>query len=264
MSRLRQARIIPCLLLNNNGLVKTTKFKKPVYLGDPRNVVKIFNDKEADELVLLDISATAQGRGPRIDLIQEIASECFMPLAYGGGIRSVEDVKKVISCGLEKVVINSSAITKPAFIEKVASEVGSQSVVVSIDVRQRGFFNKYEVHTHCGKKRTKLDPVTVARQMEAAGAGEILLNSIDRDGTMSGYDLSLINQVVNAVGIPVVACGGASNVNDLAKAVKIGGASAASAGSMFVFQGKLKAVLISFPTPHELETEFSNVSDMEN
>lgn len=252
----KRARIIPCLLLKNTGLVKTTKFKDPKYLGDPRNVVKIFNDKEADELVLLDITATLEANSPKFDLISEIASECFMPLAYGGGIRTVDEVKRLIGIGIEKVVINSSAVANPRLIEEIAKVIGSQSVVVSIDVKQSFISRRYEVYTHSGTKGTHLDPVFFAKQMEGAGAGEIFLNSIDRDGSMKGYDLDLIKKVVQAVRIPVVACGGAGNVRDLAEAIHVG-ASAASAGSMFVYQGKLKAVLISFPSPQELTQALS-------
>lgn len=251
MTQFKRTRIIPCLLLKNTGLVKTVRFKTPTYLGDPRNVVKIFNDKEADELVLLDITATLEGRGPRFDLIGEIASECFMPLGYGGGIRNVEEVKRLIGIGIEKVIVNSSAVGNPLLIEETAKVIGSQSVVVSIDVRQKFITRRYELCTHSGTKGTGLDPVEFARQMEQAGAGEILLNSIDRDGVMNGYDLDLISRVAQAVRIPVVACGGAATVTDLAQAIHVG-ASAAAAGSMFVFQGKLKAVLISFPAPQAL------------
>lgn len=259
MSHYKKARIIPCLLLKNTGLVKTTKFKDPRYLGDPRNAVKIFNDKEADELVLLDITATLAGAPPKFDLIAEIASECFMPLAYGGGIRTVDEVQRLIGIGIEKVVINSAAVSNPQLIEAAARVIGSQSVVASIDVRQSFISRRYEVFTHSGTKGTRLDPVAFARQMESAGAGEIFLNSIDRDGLMKGYDIDLVSKVAQAVRVPVVACGGAGTVRDLAEVVRAG-ASAASAGSMFVFQGKLKAVLISFPLPQELTQAFSDLN----
>lgn len=244
-------RIIPCLLLKSTGLVKTTRFRDPRYLGDPRNVVKIFNDKEADELVLLDIMATREGKEPQFDLIGEIASECFMPLAYGGGIRTVDQVRRLIGIGIEKVVINTAAVENPQLVEEAARVVGNQSVVVSIDVRQTLLTRRYEACTHGGTKSTKRDPVAIAREMEQRGAGEILVNSIDRDGMMKGYDLDLIGRMVEAVRIPVVACGGAGEAADLGRAVNAG-ASAVAAGSMFVYQGKLKAVLISFPAHQDL------------
>lgn len=256
---LHRPRVIPCLLLRNTGLVKTVGFKDPTYLGDPRNIVKIFNDKDADELALLDITATLDKRGPRFDLIREIASECFMPMGYGGGISTLDHVKQLIALGLEKVVINTQAVENPKLIEQSAAIIGSQSVVVSIDVKKSGLFGRYEVFTHGGRKGARLNPAEFARQMEQAGAGEILLNSIDRDGTMKGYDLDLIRMVTQAVTIPVVACGGAANVGDFARAVREGGASAVAAGSMFVFQGRHRAVLISFPSGQELRQHFAGI-----
>jgi imidazole glycerol-phosphate synthase subunit HisF len=251
----RRPRVIPCLLLRQTGLVKTRKFKDPVYLGDPRNVVKIFNDKEVDELVLLDINATAEAKPPQFELIREIVSECFAPLGYGGGISDVEHVRRILGIGVEKVVINTCTVTNPKLLEQAAHIAGSQSVVASIDVK-KGLLGKFEVFTHGGRKPTQLDPVTVAKQAEQAGAGEILINSIDQDGMMSGYDLKLIRMVSDAIRIPVVACGGAGKIQDLVDAVQIGGASAAAAGSMFVFHGKLRGVLISFPTGEELDQAF--------
>jgi len=257
MTHALRPRIIPCLLLRNSGLVKTVKFKDPTYLGDPRNVVKIFNDKDADELVLLDITATPERRSPRFELIEEIASECFMPMGYGGGIRTADDVRRIIGIGIEKAILNTAVVDNPRLITESADLIGSQSVVVSIDVKKVGLFGRYEVFTQGGRRATKLNPVDWARQAQDAGAGEILLNSIDQDGTMKGYDLDLIKLVSDAVGIPVVACGGAGSVADLVAAVERGGASAASAGSLFVFQGRHRAVLISFPTGQELKTSFA-------
>lgn len=251
----RRPRVIPCLLLRNTGLVKTKKFKDPIYLGDPRNVVKILNDKEVDELVLLDITATTEKRPPRFDLIQEIVSECFAPLGYGGGVRTADEVERITGIGIEKVIMNSAALENPALIEESARRVGSSSTVVSIDVR-KGLLGRYEVFTHAGTKRTRRDPVSVAKDMERAGAGEILLNSIDQDGMMTGYDLKLVMAVTQAVTIPVVACGGAGGVPDLVQVVTEAGASAAAAGSMFVFHGKLKGVLITFPTEKTLTDAF--------
>lgn len=248
-------RVIPCLLLCNAGLVKTVKFKDPKYLGDPINIVKIFNDKEVDELVFLDIIATVDGRRPPFELLEKVASEAFMPLGYGGGIRTLEDVKTILGLGIEKVVINSYAVENPSFITAVADFAGRQSVVVSIDVKKT-FWGKYEVRTHRGIRKTGLDPVEFATKMEIAGAGELILCSIDRDGTMKGYDINLISRVTSAVHIPVVACGGSRTIQDLGSAVKQGGASAAGAGSMFVFQGPHRAVLISYPAYSEIETIF--------
>ena len=248
-------RVIPCLLLRNLGLVKTVKFKNPTYLGDPINIVKIFNDKEVDELMFLDIMATVENKRPPFKLLEKVASEAFMPLGYGGGIRMLEDVKTIIGLGIEKLVINSYAVENPAFIRKVADFAGSSSVVVSMDVKKNRW-GKYEVFTHSGRKATGLDPVKFAVEMANIGAGELFLNSIDRDGTMQGYDLALITRVASAVNSPVVACGGARTVQDLEAAVKQGGASAAGAGSMFVFQGPHRAVLISYPTSQELKTAF--------
>ncbi len=247
-----RTRIIPCLLLRNQGLVKTVRFKDPKYVGDPINAVKIFNEKEVDELIFLDITATADGRRPSFKVLSEISSECFMPLAYGGGIRTIDDIQRIFALGVEKAVVNSRAAEDPRFIREAADAFGSQSVVVSMDVK-RNFFGRYEVLSHGGRRSTRRDPVGYARQMEEMGAGEIFLNSIDLDGTMKGYDIELIRSVSGAVGIPVIACGGAGKIEDFASAVKNGGASAVSAGSMFVFQGKHRAVLISYPEYRELE-----------
>lgn len=244
-------RVIPCMLLKGEGLVKTVKFKDPKYLGDPINIVRIFNDKEVDELIFLDILATTENRRPNFELLKKITSECFMPLGYGGGIRDMDDVKQLLSIGVEKFVLNTSAVENPSLVRAAADHAGSQAVVISIDVKKT-LFGKYEVFTRAGKKGTGLEPVKFAVDMEKQGAGEIFINSIDRDGTMQGYDLDLIGRVAEAVTVPVVACGGAGNVQHLAEAVKAG-ASAAAAGSMFVFQGPLRGVLISYPTQEELK-----------
>jgi imidazole glycerol-phosphate synthase subunit HisF len=250
------SRVIPYLLLKDKGLVKTVKFKTPKYLGDPRNVVKIFNEKEVDELIILDILATPEKRSIQFDLIQEIVSEAFMPVAYGGGIRNIDDARKVLALGVEKIVINTYAIENPSFIREVADLLGSQSVVVCMDVK-KNFVGKYKVFTHGGRKAFVLDPATVAKQMEKAGAGELVVNSIERDGTMMGYDLELIRSVVNSVNIPVIACGGAGRVDDFRDAIKKGGASAVAAGSFFVFEGRHRAVLISYPEQAELKRVLS-------
>ena len=244
-------RVIPCMLLKGEGLVKTVRFKDPKYLGDPINIVRIFNDKEADELIFLDILATVENRCPNFDLLRKITSECFMPLGYGGGIREMEDVKRLLSIGVEKLVFNTSAVENPSLIRAAADHAGSQAVVISMDVKKT-LFGKYEVFTRAGKKGTGLDPVKFAIDMEKQGAGEIFVNSMDRDGTMQGYDLDLVKRVAEAVSVPVVVCGGAGNIQHLAEAVKAG-ASAAAAGSLFVFQGPLRGVLISYPSQDELK-----------
>ena len=249
-----KTRVIPCLLLRGAGFVKTTKFQKPVYLGDPINILKIFNEKEVDEVVVLDISATVEDRPVNLDLLKEIASECFMPVGYGGGIRDMEDVRRIFALGMEKVVVNSYAVKNPFFITECAELFGSQSIVVSIDVK-KSLFGKYEVYIHSGRKRIKLDLVAHAIRMEELGAGELLLNSIDKDGAMNGYDIELIKTVTESVNIPVIACGGAGKLQDFLLA-KRAGASAVAAGSMFVFQGKHRGVLVSYPSYKELSELF--------
>ncbi|WP_330115219.1 AglZ/HisF2 family acetamidino modification protein [Pseudomonas sp. JS3066] len=242
-----RSRIIPCLLLQDRGLVKTHKFKNPVYVGDPVNAIKIFNDKEVDELVLLDIKASELGREPDYELIAEVAGECFMPICYGGGIRSLEQARRIFSSGVEKIALNSAALQDVKLISQIAAVYGSQSVVVAIDCK-KSLFGKYHVMSHSASKDMKIVPAEWARTVEAAGAGEIFLNSIDRDGTMRGYDLELIESVTHSVSIPVVACGGAGSLADLAEPINKAGASAVAAGSLFVFHGKHKAVLINYPT----------------
>jgi imidazole glycerol-phosphate synthase subunit HisF len=244
-------RVIPCLLLKDKGLVKTVRFKNPKYVGDPINAIRIFNEKEVDELIFLDTTATLESRRPPFKLIATIASECFMPVCYGGGVRRLEDFKELFKVGIEKVAVNSYAVQDPAFVKSAADRFGSQSVVVSIDVK-KNLFGKYRVFTHGGRKHTGRDPVTMAVEMEKMGAGELLLNSINRDGTMQGYDIDLVEQVSEAVGIPVIACGGAGKFEDFTAAVTEGGASAVAAGSIFVFQGRHRAVLITYPSRGEL------------
>ena len=243
-------RIMPCLLVKDKRLVKTVKFKNPSYVGDPVNAIKIYNEKEVDELLLIDITATLENKPPSFGLISEITDECFMPLCYGGGIRSLDDIKKILSLGVEKVAINSYAVENPQFIKKASEIFGSQSIILSMDVKKT-FLGSYVIHSHSGQKSTKLDPVVFARQMEEMGAGEILLNSIDRDGTWEGYDLDLIKKVTDAVTIPVIALGGAGQVSHFHDAVA-SGASACAIGSMAVYQGKNKGVLINFPRHEEI------------
>ena len=250
-------RIIPCLLLKGKGLVKTVKFKEPKYLGDPINAVRIFNEKETDELVFLDITAGPEKRTVHLDVVRQIGDECFMPFAVGGGIRSIESIREILSAGAEKVVLNSHAIENPDFVRQAADRFGNQSIVVSIDV-QKKMFGRYEVFIYGGRQGTGMDPAELARTMQERGAGEILINSINRDGTGEGYDLELVSRVTAAVNIPVVACGGAGTLLHMAEAVKQGGASAAAAGSLFVFHGKRRAVLINYPTRSELTQLFGS------
>jgi cyclase len=246
-----KTRVIPTLLLKKGGLYKGIKFKNHQYIGDPINTVKIFNDKEVDELIILDISATNDRKTPDFDLLRDIASEAFMPLAYGGGISCLQDAKKLFSIGFEKIILNTYAVGNGALIREIADVYGSQSVVGSIDTK-KSLFGGYFCYTNSGTKKTSVDPVCLAKEMESYGAGEIIINSIDKDGTMSGYDLRLINIVTAAVDIPVVALGGAGAVSDFDQAIKAG-AGGVSAGSLFVFNGPHRAVLITYPTYNELE-----------
>ena len=246
-----KTRVIPTLLLRGAGLVKTTGFRNPKYVGDPINAIRIFNDKEVDELVLLDITASRTGKGPAFGTIENIASECFMPVAYGGGITSVEQIRRVLSTGVEKVVLNTAALRDPQLVRDAVREFGSQAVVVSIDVKRK-LFGRCEVYAEGGTKPTGHEPVAYARQMEDLGAGEILLTAIDRDGTMKGYDLELVSRVTSVLGIPVIASGGAGSIADFAKASRQGGAAAVAAGAMFVFHGPHRAVLITYPDQSEL------------
>lgn len=249
---MRRIRVIPVLLIQNGGLVKSIQFKKHQYVGDPINAVKIFNEKEVDEIVILDISATQEKRAPNIQQIAEITGEAFMPLAYGGGITSIEEIKEILYEGAEKVVLNTSALDNPQLILRAAQRFGNQSIVVSIDV-QKNWLGQYKVYRNNGAKNTGINPVELAKQVAELGAGEIMLTSIDRDGTFGGYDLDLLKQITQAVDIPVIACGGAAEVQDFQQAVAIGGASAVAAGSMFVYQRPHRAVLISYPAQQDLK-----------
>lgn len=239
-------RVIPCLLLRDRGLVKTVKFKSDVYVGDPVNAVRIFNDKEVDELILLDIDATREGRGPDFEVIAEIAGECFMPVAYGGGITSFTDVQRVIRSGIEKVVINSAAYGNLDVIREASATFGAQAVVGAIDVR-KPLLGGYKLFSRSGLDEQKVRLMDHVKALVDAGAGEIFVNSIDRDGVMGGYDIDLIRQVCAATNTPVIASGGAGTVSHLVEAVEKGGASAVAAGSLFVFHGRHKAVLINYP-----------------
>lgn len=242
-----QRRVIPVLLLQKGALVKSIRFKKFTYVGDPINAVKIFNDKEVDEIIILDISATKEKRPPNIDQVAEIASEAFMPLGYGGGITSLKEIQKILYGGAEKVILNTVIFHQPELLTEAARQFGSQSIVASIDVK-KNFWGKYQVYVHCGSYNTKKDPVAYAKEMEERGAGEIFINSIDQDGTFKGYDLELIKMVADAVEVPVVACGGAAGLDDFQQAIQVGSASAVAAGSFFIFQQPHRAVLISYPS----------------
>lgn len=244
-------RLIPCLLLKDQGLVKTTKFENPRYLGDPINIVKIFNGKGVDELCILDIMATSKNRGPDFEYLKDIASEAFMPLSYGGGITNLEQAKKLFYIGYEKVIINTAFVRNPQLITELANFAGSQSVVVSIDAKSE-LFGKRSCYINDGKTKFGSTPFELAKRAEALGAGEILLNSIDRDGMMQGYDVKLVQDVVKEVSIPVIACGGARNINDFKEVLEKGGAHAAAAGSLFVYYGSQKAVLITAPGEKDL------------
>ena len=255
---MRRIRVIPMLLIHEGGLVKSVRFKEYRYVGDPINAVKVFNEKEVDEIVILDIDATREKRPPDLRKIREIAEEAFMPLAYGGGISTTDEAKQLFNLGVEKVVVNHTAVNNPSFVTGLARQVGSQSVVVSVDVK-KNLLGKYKVFTRNGREDTGEEPVSFAKKMQDAGAGELFLNSIDHDGTYRGYDLPLIEKISGVLSIPLVACGGAARVEDFAAAVSAG-ASAVAAGSMFVFQRPHQAVLISYPGQKELkEKVFSHL-----
>jgi cyclase len=243
-------RIIPLLQLDGRRLVKTVRFRDSRYIGDPINAVRIFNRKEVDELILVDISAAAAERGPQFEFIREIVSEAFMPVCYGGGVRTLRHMEQLFSLGVEKIALNSACETLPGLLGEAARVFGRQSVVATVDFKRRVFGGAVAT-TRGGKHEMKQSPAELARAVEAAGAGEILLQSIERDGSMNGYDLPVIREVAAAVQTPVIACGGAASLTDLGAAIQAG-ASAAAAGSLFVFQGKLRAVLISYPSREEL------------
>jgi imidazole glycerol-phosphate synthase subunit HisF len=246
-----RARVIPCLLLKCSGLVKTVRFADPKYVGDPINAVKLFNDLEVDELVILDITATREGREPAYERIGEIASEAFMPIAYGGGIRTAAQAERLFKQGVEKIVVTTAAAERPQLLTEIAGAFGSQSVVAGIDVK-RNWLGRTRAYLASRARDTGQDPVALAATAVAHGAGEIFLNAIDRDGSMKGYDLPLVSEVAKALSVPVVACGGAGSLADI-RAVIGAGASGAAAGSLFVFKGPHRAVLINYPKQAELE-----------
>ena len=248
---MKRTRVIPSLLLKHQGFYKTKAFQNPVYLGDPINIMKIFNDKKVDEICVLDIGATMEGSEPQLRYLMELAGECFVPLAYGGGITKMQQVQKLIKIGVEKCVFNSAYHDNPNLIRNAVNEYGAQSVVISIDVKKT-LTEGDEVYTRCGSMRTGRSPIEVALDAEDLGAGEVLLNSIDRDGTMSGYDLALTKEICSAVSIPVTISGGAGSVDDLSRAAQAG-ASAVGVGAFFVFIGRYRAVLINVPSASKLE-----------
>jgi len=246
-------RIIPCLLVHNKGLVKTTKFKEPKYVGDPINAVKIFNEKEVDELIVIDIDASREGREPDYKMIENLAVECRMPFCYGGGIKTLAQAQRIFSLGVEKIAVSSVAIENPQLISEMAERVGNQSVVVVFDVKKKSLSTKYELYTLNGTKPTGIDPIHFATEMQKLGAGEIVLNSIDQDGVMKGYDMNLINRIREVINIPITVMGGGGTLEDIGGVIQQHGIIGVAAGSLFVFKGKYRAVLINYPTPKEKE-----------
>lgn len=256
-------RIIPCLLVQNKGLVKTINFSRPKYVGDPINAVKIFNEKEVDELVVLDIDATAKNLEPDYLLIRNLASECRMPFCYGGGVKTVEQVKRIIKLGVEKVAISSAALEDPCLVSRIAEAVGSQSVVVVLDVKKNPKNGKYELWVHNGKENTGKDPIQFARELENLGAGEIIISSIDNDGVMKGYDLTLVDQVRRSITLPLTILGGAGSLKDIESIIGRYGIIGAAAGSLFVFKGIYRAVLINYPSRSEKDALLNNKTCIE-
>ncbi len=244
-------RIIPCLLIKNGGLVKTIQFSNPKYVGDPINAVRIFNEKEVDELIVLDIDATAQQREPDYTMIKNLAAECRMPLCYGGGVKTAEQFEKIICLGVEKVAISSAAIMTPDLISAAAARVGSQSVVVVLDIKRAGLLRRYELFTHNGTRKTGLNPVEFAKRVEGLGAGEVVVNAIDHDGQMKGYDLNAVTEIRAPLSLPLTVLGGAGTLKDISCLIRQFGIVGAAAGSLFVFKGKYRAVLINYPNRFE-------------
>lgn len=249
-------RVIPVLLIESDGLVKSVKFKNKKYVGDYINAVKIFNEKEVDEIVILDIEASKKGGIPDINMIKSIAGEAFMPLAYGGGIKTIEQVKEILFQGVEKVIFNTSLYEDPLLIKNVVERFGASTVVASIDVK-KNLLGKYQVYSKGGSKKIKGNLTDIVRGITELGVGEIIINSIDLDGTYKGYDIELIKKIVDAVEVPVIACGGAKDEDDLVKVIKEGNAAAAAAGSIFVFKGVHKAVLINYPNWNEIQNRLN-------
>ncbi len=247
-------RLIPCLLIQNGVLVKTYRFSKSKYIGDPINAVRIFNEKFVDEIVIIDIDATTKGCEPNYKMISNLANECRMPLCYGGGVGNVEQIERIIGLGVEKVAISSAAIARPALIEEAAISVGSQSVVVVLDLQKRGIFGRAEIVTHNSSLKTGIDPLAFIREVTKRGAGEIIINSVDRDGTLEGYDLKMVERLRSETSLPMTILGGAGSLDHVAELWRTNGVIGAAAGSLFVFKGKYQAVLINYPSPKEKST----------
>ncbi len=243
-------RIIPSLLLHDKGLVKTVNFKSPKYVGDPLNAVRIFNEKEVDELAFFDIDATVFNKEPDYILIEKLANQSRMPLCYGGGVKTVEQAQKIFGLGIEKIALSSSVIQNHELVTQIADRVGSQSVIVVLDIKKK-LLGGYEIYTHNGKKSTGINPIKFAKKLEQLGAGEIIINSIDQDGTMKGYDLNLIDKITETISIPLTVLGGAGSLTDIEKVIEKHGVIGVAAGSLFVFKGPFKAVLINYPTQLE-------------
>jgi cyclase len=250
-----RARVIPCLLFQNGGLVKTVQFTQPKYVGDPLNAVRIFNEKEVDELMVLDIDATVQCREPRYDLIRNLAAECRMPLCYGGGVTSIEQAERIIGMGVEKVAISSAAVARPELVSELAEVLGNQSVAVVVDVKRTKI--GYEIWTHNGTRPTGMSPMAFAKEMEVRGAGEIVVNSIDCDGVMKGYDLELVTAIRESTTLPITALGGAGSLDDIRQLIDRFGIIGAAAGSVFVFKGIYRAVLINYPSRKDKDSMLS-------
>jgi len=253
-----QTRIIPCLLLHKGGLVKTVGFKKPNYIGDPLNAVQIFNKKEVDELIVIDIDATIENRGPDYKLIENIASECFMPLCYGGGVKNIEQMRRLYSLGIEKLSLSSVVLENDELLSQAADIFGRQSVVVTMDVKCTWPRKRYRVVSHRGKKKYSVEVLEFARSVARKGAGELVIHSVDHDGKMTGYDQRLVKMISNEIDIPVIALGGAGSLGDMKEVVIESGACAAAAGSLFVYSGIHNAVLINYPSPEDLSDLFRN------
>jgi len=252
-----QKRVIPCLLLHKGGLYKTEKFKKPTYIGDPINAIRIFNEKEVDELIFLDIDASVENKEPNYKMIEDIASECFMPLCYGGGVTNIEQMKKIYALGVEKISISCQAVLNPNLIKEAANIFGNQSVIVTIDIK-KNFWGKKIVFIINGKKNTKLNPIDFVRQVETLGAGEIVINSIDNDGVMKGYDLEFLKEIKSNTKVPIIALGGAGNLKHIKEVFENSHVDAVACGSMFVYQGPLKGVLISYPPYQKIQELLGN------
>ncbi len=248
-------RIIPCLLLHDKGLVKTVNFKSPKYVGDPINAVRIFNEKQVDELAFFDIDATVLGKEPDYVLIEKLANQSRMPLCYGGGVQTVEQAQKIFSLGIEKIALSSAVIKNPQLVTQIADRVGSQSVIVVLDIKKK-LLGGYEVYTHNGKRSTGINPIKFAIELEQLGAGEIILNSIDQDGVMKGFDMILIDKIAENISIPLTVLGGAGSLEDIEKVIDKHGVIGVAAGSLFVFKGPYKAVLINYPTQSEKNKVF--------